>query len=185
MRSLLKATCIICYTWQPKKKSYVVLWLFSFEHPVGEIIWINLRCKPRFSYFGIICVLLLVYQIVSSSVISYISLCMHNVVYSFKYYWHCNLAYVYFILAYFLEDISSTATLWISSINEVYVCIYLCMYVSVWRWNSSRFLSTPRSWIVQSNHPWISTNNVPKVPFNHIVSTKSYTRLLYKLIDQF
>ena len=51
-----------------KKRGYVVLWLFSFEHPVGEIIWINLRCKPRFSHFNIICVLLLVYQIVSSLV---------------------------------------------------------------------------------------------------------------------
>ena len=35
---------------------------------------------------------------------------------------------VYFILNYFLEDISSTATLQILSINKVYVCMYVCMH---------------------------------------------------------
>ena len=44
---------------------------------------------------------------------SYISLCIHNVV--------CSV--LYYILTYFLEDISFTATLKISSINKVYVFI--------------------------------------------------------------
>ena len=30
-----------------EKKELCCTLTFLFEHPVGEIIWINLRCKPR------------------------------------------------------------------------------------------------------------------------------------------
>ena len=49
----------------------------------------------------------------------------------YKQYWNCNIAYLIFFKTYFLEYISSTATLKISSINKVYVCMEstLCYFL--------------------------------------------------------
>ena len=84
---------------------------------------------------------------------SVISLCMQYIVFSLEIIMVLQYSIFYFILlffsiTYFLQDISSTATLEISRINKVYVCMYELLYGTV-------------ASLLLCSAPWLSLGSAP------------------------